>query len=97
MRPGDPAWPGCTRQIGQGRAQAESLLSRITEFVWATMFGLRGGYLLGAGIHCIAGAVGWAALMVALIGGFMLWRYYKRHEESLLAKAEREMERQHRR
>ena len=66
--------------------------------VWATIFGL-GGYLLGTGIHRIAGPAGWALLTVALIVGFVLWRYYyyKNHEESLLAKAEREMARQHRR
>jgi membrane protein DedA with SNARE-associated domain len=62
--------------------------------VWATTFGL-GGYLLGAGIHRIAGPVGWAMLIAALIAGFLLWRYYKNHEESLLAKAELEMERRH--
>jgi membrane protein DedA with SNARE-associated domain len=62
--------------------------------VWATIFGL-GGYLLGASIHRIAGPAGWALLAVALIVGFVLWRYYKNHEESLLAKAELEMERQH--
>jgi hypothetical protein len=33
-------------------------------------------------------------LTAALIGGYALWRYYKKHEESLLAKAEREMARQ---
>ena len=32
--------------------------------------------------------------MAALIAGFVLWRYYKKHEENLLAKAEREMARQ---
>jgi membrane protein DedA with SNARE-associated domain len=61
--------------------------------VWATIFGL-GGFLLGTGIHRIAGPVGWVALTVALIAGFVLWRYYKKHEENLLAKAEREMARQ---
>ena len=61
--------------------------------VWATIFGL-GGYLLGEGIRRIAGPVGWALLAAALIGAFVLWRYYKKHEESLLAKAEREMARQ---
>jgi membrane protein DedA with SNARE-associated domain len=63
-------------------------------FVWATIFGL-GGYLLGAGIHRIAAPAGWAFLTVALLVGFLLWRYYKNHEESLLAKAELEMARQH--
>jgi membrane protein DedA with SNARE-associated domain len=62
--------------------------------VWATIFGL-GGYLLGAGIHRIAGPAGWAMLAVALIVGLVLWRYYKNHEESLLAQAELEMARQH--
>jgi len=61
--------------------------------VWATLLG-SGGYLLGAGIHRIAGPAGWAALVAALVAGFMLWRYYKKHEENLLAKAEREMARQ---
>jgi membrane protein DedA with SNARE-associated domain len=63
--------------------------------VWATTFGL-GGYLLGAGIHRIAGPVGWALLLAALVAGFGLWRYYKKHEENLLAKAEDEMARQDR-
>jgi hypothetical protein len=61
--------------------------------VWATMFG-SGGYLLGAGIRRIAGPVGWGMLTVALIVGFILWRYYKKHEESLLATAERKMAQQ---
>jgi membrane protein DedA with SNARE-associated domain len=63
--------------------------------VWATIFGLA-GYLFGAAIHRVAGPVGWALLAVALIGGFGLWRYYKKHEEGLLAKAELEMSRQDR-
>jgi membrane protein DedA with SNARE-associated domain len=61
--------------------------------VWATIFGL-GGYLLGAGIHRIAGPIGWAMLILALALGFALWRYFKNHEETLLAKAELEMARQ---
>jgi membrane protein DedA with SNARE-associated domain len=62
--------------------------------VWATIFGI-GGYLLGAGIHRIAGPIGWTALIAALGVGVLLWRYYKKHEESLLAKAELEMSGQH--
>jgi membrane protein DedA with SNARE-associated domain len=61
--------------------------------VWATLFG-SGGYLLGTCIHRIAGPVGWALLAAALIAGFGLWRYYKKHEENLLSKAEQEMARQ---
>jgi membrane protein DedA with SNARE-associated domain len=57
--------------------------------VWATVFGL-GGYLLGAGIHRIAGPVGWAMLISALAAVLVLWRYFKQHEEALLLKAERE-------
>lgn len=55
--------------------------------VWATVFGL-GGYLLGETIHRIAGPVGWAALAVAMMFAVGLWRYYKHHEERLLAQAE---------
>jgi membrane protein DedA with SNARE-associated domain len=57
--------------------------------VWATTFGL-GGYLLGAGIQRVAGPVGWTMLIAALIAGFALWRYFKKHEEMLLAMAERD-------
>jgi membrane protein DedA with SNARE-associated domain len=60
---------------------------------WATIFGT-GGYLLGEGIHRIAGPAGWVLLALAFAIGFVLWRYYKKHEESLLANAEREMSRQ---
>jgi membrane protein DedA with SNARE-associated domain len=64
--------------------------------VWATVFGL-GGYLLGAGIHRIAGPVGWAMLIVALAAVLVLWRYFKHHEEALLLEAEREKARYERR
>jgi membrane protein DedA with SNARE-associated domain len=56
---------------------------------WATVFGL-GGYLLGESIHRIAGPVGWAMLILALAALFVLWRYFKHHEEALLLKVERE-------
>ncbi len=55
--------------------------------VWATVFGL-GGYLFGEGIHRIAGPIGWAALALALVAAFILWRIFKSHEEQLLANAE---------
>jgi len=60
---------------------------------WATMFGL-GGYFLGEGIRHVAGPVGWALLIAALVLIFVLWRYYKKNEEALLAKAERDMAQQ---
>jgi membrane protein DedA with SNARE-associated domain len=55
--------------------------------VWATIFG-SGGYLLGASIHRVAGPVGWAMLILALVALLVLWRYFKHHEERLLAAAE---------
>lgn len=58
--------------------------------VWASVFGV-GGYLLGEGIHRIAGPVGYAALAIALVGAVLLWRFYKTHEERLLDEAEKEM------
>ena len=58
--------------------------------VWASLFGV-GGYLLGQGIDRIAGPIGWVALAAALLGAFLLWRFYKKHEERLLDEAEREM------
>ncbi len=58
--------------------------------VWATAFGL-GGYLLGTAIHRIAGPIGWAILLLALALGFVVWRYFKSHEDNLLSKAELKM------
>ncbi len=55
--------------------------------VWATLFGL-GGYGLGEGLRRITGPIGWAALAVAAVGAFAGWRFYKKHEERLLAHAE---------
>jgi membrane protein DedA with SNARE-associated domain len=55
--------------------------------VWAALFGL-GGYLLGEGIHHVAGPIGWAVLAIALLFAVALWRYYKQHEERMLAEAE---------
>jgi membrane protein DedA with SNARE-associated domain len=55
--------------------------------VWATIFGL-GGYLFGEDVHRIAGPIGWATLVLALVAAFILWRFFKSHEEQLLTKAE---------
>ena len=57
---------------------------------WATVFGL-GGYLAGRGIERVAGPVGYVALALAVVGAALVWRFYKRHEEQLLDRAEREM------
>jgi membrane protein DedA with SNARE-associated domain len=57
--------------------------------VWASIFGL-GGYLLGASIHRIAGPVGCLMLTVALIAAVLVWRYFKHHEDRLLAMVELE-------
>ena len=59
---------------------------------WATLFGL-GGYLLGKGIERIAGPIGYVALAAAFVGAFLLWRFYRMHEERLLATAEQEVDR----
>jgi hypothetical protein len=45
-------------------------------------------YVLGEGIHRIAGAFGWAALIVAAVCAAILWRYYKKNEERFLAEVE---------
>ena len=57
---------------------------------WAMLFGL-GGYLAGKGIERVAGPVGYAALASAAVGAVLAWRFYKRHEDRLLDRAEREM------
>jgi membrane protein DedA with SNARE-associated domain len=61
--------------------------------VWATIFGL-GGYLLGETIHRVAGPIGWFGLACALIGAVIGWRFFKMHEERLLAQAEAAANRQ---
>ena len=55
--------------------------------VWALVFGL-GGYALGEGLKRITGPIGWVALVAAVVGALALWRFYKAHEERLLAQAE---------
>ena len=54
---------------------------------WALVFGL-GGYALGEGLKRVTGPVGWVALVAAVVGALALWRFYKAHEERLLAHAE---------
>ncbi len=59
--------------------------------VWAVLFGV-GGYLLGQGIERVAGPAGYVALALGIVGGLVAWRFYKHHEERLLAHAERAMD-----
>ena len=66
------------------------LFNAMGGIVWASIFGL-GGYVLGEGIRHVAGPFGWAMLALALACAVWLWRYYKQHEEQLLAQAETAM------
>ena len=77
-------------RLGAGACFAYNAAGGIT---WATLFGL-GGYLLGKGIERIAGPIGYVALAAAAVGAVLFWRFYKTHEERLLASAERELDRE---
>ena len=57
---------------------------------WAIAFGT-GGFLLGHSFHRVAGPLGWFTLAAAIIAFFLIWRYYKHHEEQLLKDAERNL------
>ena len=59
--------------------------------VWALLFGL-GGYMIGQGIERVAGPVGYIGLVCFVIGAIAMWRFFKKHEEALLSRAEREMD-----
>jgi membrane protein DedA with SNARE-associated domain len=61
--------------------------------VWAGLFGL-GGYILGETIHRIAGPIGWIGLACAVIAAVIGWRFFKMHEERLVAQAEAAANRQ---
>jgi len=55
--------------------------------VWATAFGM-GGFWLGKAFEHYARPVGIAALVAAVIGGFLASRFVAHHEEALRAEAE---------
>jgi len=55
---------------------------------WATTCGLC-SYIRGESFSRVAGPFGWAALIIALVSALGLWRYYKQHENQLVAEAER--------
>lgn len=56
--------------------------------VWAAAFGIA-GYALGQNMLLFAGPLGWLALVATAIGAYLLWSFYKTHEERLLVEAER--------
>lgn len=55
--------------------------------VWACVFGF-GAYYLTAGFEKIEGPIAAALAGGALIGVFLLWGYYKRHETRLIREAD---------
>jgi membrane protein DedA with SNARE-associated domain len=72
------------------------LFNALGGITWAVVFGT-GGYLLGHAFDRVAGPFGWLAFTAAVIAIFLIWRYYKHHEEQLLRDAERELALQRRR
>lgn len=55
--------------------------------LWALVFGY-GGYVFGAAVKRVAGPLGWAGLAFAVLGVFLLWRYWKIQEKRLMKEAE---------
>jgi membrane protein DedA with SNARE-associated domain len=72
------------------------LFNALGGITWAVVFGT-GGYLLGHAFDRVAGPFGWLAFAAAVIAIFLIWRYYKHHEEQLLRDAERALALQRRR
>src|SRR5258708_15489640 len=66
------------------------LFNALGGIAWATAFGT-GGFLLGHSFHRVAGPLGWLTLAAAITALFLIWRYYKHHEEQLLKDAERDL------
>jgi membrane protein DedA with SNARE-associated domain len=66
------------------------LFNALGGIAWAVAFGT-GGYLLGREFHRAAGPFAWLTFAAAVIALFLIWRYYKHHEEQLLRDAEREL------
>lgn len=56
--------------------------------LWSSMFGI-GGYVLGFSLHRISGPLGTAVLLLALAAATTAAIFLKRHEQALLAEAER--------
>jgi len=56
--------------------------------VWATAFGAA-GYSLGKNLQLFAGPLGWIGFGATAIGAYLLWSFYKTHEDRLFLEAER--------
>lgn len=56
--------------------------------VWANVFGAA-GYFFGRQVEHFLGPIGLAVLAGALIAGFVMWRFYRVHEERLTLEAEK--------
>ncbi|MBV1704467.1 MAG: DedA family protein, partial [Hyphomicrobiales bacterium] len=57
---------------------------------WATLFAT-GGYMLGKAFEHYARPVGIAALLLAVVGAFVVQRYLKAHADALMEEAQRAM------
>jgi membrane protein DedA with SNARE-associated domain len=55
---------------------------------WASVFGM-GGYVLGGSVHQISGPLGIGLLIFGLIGALAAGIFLRRHEQALIAEAER--------
>ncbi len=58
---------------------------------WASLFGFS-AFLAGARVREISGPLGWALLTLGAAAAILLWRFYKKNEERLLARAEQAMQ-----
>jgi membrane protein DedA with SNARE-associated domain len=56
--------------------------------IWSSIFGF-GGYVLGSSVHRISGAVGIGLFVFALMAAIAAVVFIRRHEQAMLAEAER--------
>ncbi|MCA6109305.1 DedA family protein [Bradyrhizobium cenepequi] len=66
------------------------LFNALGGITWAIAVGT-GGFVLGQSFHRLAGPFRLSTVVAAAIGLFLIWRYYKHHEEQLFRDAEREL------
>lgn len=58
--------------------------------VWSALYGA-GAYLLGREVHRIVGPLGVALIVAVIVAGIAGYRFLRRHENRLIAAAEREL------